>query len=54
MGYGLIGMEERVGAMSGRLIFSNRSGGGFTVRATLPYSDLQDELSLPELPEATR
>ena len=54
MGYGLIGMEERVGAMGGRLIFSNRSVGGFTVRATLPYLDLQDELSLPELPEATR
>ena len=35
-GYGLIGMEERVKALDGRLSLSNRTGGGFTVVATLP------------------
>lgn len=38
-GYGLIGMEERIRAIGGRLIFGNRPGGGFGVTATLPRSD---------------
>jgi two-component system sensor histidine kinase UhpB len=39
MGYGLIGMEERVRAMGGRLIFSNRPGGGLSVSAALPCQE---------------
>jgi two-component system, NarL family, sensor histidine kinase UhpB len=39
MGYGLIGMEERVRAMGGRLTFSNHPGGGFAVTAILPRAD---------------
>lgn len=35
-GYGLIGMEERVKAIGGRLVLANRAGGGFAVSATLP------------------
>jgi two-component system, NarL family, sensor histidine kinase UhpB len=35
-GYGLIGMEERVKAIGGRLSFANLTDGGFTVRAVLP------------------
>jgi two-component system sensor histidine kinase UhpB len=37
LGYGLIGMEERVRAMGGRLWFANRPEGGFAVTAALPY-----------------
>ena len=37
-GYGLIGMEERVRALGGRLSLANRGGGGFAVRAVLPAS----------------
>ena len=36
IGYGLVGMEERVRAMNGELTFSNRPGGGFAVRAEVP------------------
>ncbi len=36
LGYGLIGMRERVTAMGGRLIFANRAAGGLSVRAWLP------------------
>jgi len=36
LGYGLIGMEERVSALGGRLRFANRPGGGFSVSAALP------------------
>jgi two-component system sensor histidine kinase UhpB len=36
MGYGLIGMEERVRTMGGRLTFANQAGGGFAVSARLP------------------
>jgi two-component system sensor histidine kinase UhpB len=36
MGYGLLGMNERVRAMGGRLTFSNRPGGGFAVTAAFP------------------
>lgn len=35
-GYGLIGMEERVKALGGRMRFANPSGGGFSVSAVLP------------------
>jgi two-component system sensor histidine kinase UhpB len=38
-GYGLIGMEERVKAIGGRLSFANRAGGGFAVRAALPCAE---------------
>ena len=38
-GYGLIGMEERVTTIGGRLSFANRAGGGCTVRAVLPCAD---------------
>lgn len=36
LGYGLVGMSERVRAIGGRLSFSNRSGEGFAVIAVLP------------------
>ena len=36
MGYGLIGMEERVRAMGGRLAFYNHADRGFAVTAAIP------------------
>jgi two-component system sensor histidine kinase UhpB len=39
MGYGLIGMEERVRATGGRLTFSNRPAGGFAVSAAFPCAE---------------
>lgn len=36
MGYGLLGMGERVRALGGELTFCNRPGGGFAVTALLP------------------
>lgn len=36
LGYGLIGMEERVKAMGGRLKFLSWAGGGFAINAALP------------------
>jgi len=39
LGYGLIGMEERVKAIGGRLALANRAGGGFAVSATLPCDE---------------
>jgi two-component system sensor histidine kinase UhpB len=36
VGYGLLGMGERVRALGGRLVFGNRSAGGFAVTAVLP------------------
>ena len=39
-GYGLIGMEERVRMLGGRLSLANRAGGGFAVSAVLPASPL--------------
>jgi two-component system sensor histidine kinase UhpB len=50
IGYGLIGMEERVRAMGGRLTFSNRPGGGFAVSAVLPCSEPRP-LPAPVMPE---
>jgi two-component system, NarL family, sensor histidine kinase UhpB len=38
LGYGLIGISERVRALGGRLSFANRSGGGFGVTAVLPLA----------------
>jgi two-component system sensor histidine kinase UhpB len=45
LGYGLIGISERVRAMGGRLSFSNRSGEGFAMIAALPYSPAPDPVS---------
>jgi two-component system, NarL family, sensor histidine kinase UhpB len=36
MGYGLMGLSERIAALGGHLTFANRPGGGFTVIAALP------------------
>jgi len=36
LGYGLVGISERVRAIGGRLSFSNKSGEGFAVTAVLP------------------
>jgi two-component system sensor histidine kinase UhpB len=41
LGYGLIGVRERVSAVGGRLTFSNRSENGFQVTATLPCAPAQ-------------
>ncbi len=45
LGYGLIGVSERVTAVGGRLTFSNRSGKGFQVTATLPCAPAQSPLT---------
>jgi len=50
IGYGLIGMEERVRAMGGRLNFSNRPAGGFGVSAVLPCLEPR-RLPSPATPE---
>jgi len=44
-GYGLIGMEERVKAMGGRLALANRPGGGLVVSASWPCG--KPSLSVP-------
>jgi two-component system sensor histidine kinase UhpB len=44
LGYGLVGISERVRAMGGRLSFSNRSE-GFAMVATLPYPPVPDPVS---------
>jgi two-component system, NarL family, sensor histidine kinase UhpB len=41
VGYGLLGMSERVRALGGRLALSNRPGGGLAVTAVLPCPSLQ-------------
>ncbi|WP_018686427.1 sensor histidine kinase [Actinokineospora enzanensis] len=38
-GHGLIGMRERVGLYAGQFSAGPQSGGGFAVRAHLPYAD---------------
>jgi two-component system, NarL family, sensor histidine kinase UhpB len=48
MGYGLTGLSERIAALRGRLSFSNRTGEGFAVIATLP---LQQQLATSALPQ---
>jgi two-component system sensor histidine kinase UhpB len=45
LGYGLLGVRERVSAVGGRLTFSNRSGKGFQVTATLPCAPAQRPLT---------
>ena len=45
LGYGLIGISERVSAVGGRLSISNRSEEGFAVVAVLPYPQASDPLS---------
>jgi two-component system sensor histidine kinase UhpB len=42
LGYGLLGMNERVRALDGRLTLSNRPSGGFAVAAVLPCSSCRD------------
>jgi signal transduction histidine kinase len=37
LGYGLVGISERVGAIGGQLTFSNKRGEGFTLTALLPW-----------------
>jgi len=44
LGYGLVGISERVRAMGGRLSFSSRSE-GFAMVATLPYPPVPDPVS---------
>ena len=36
-GYGILGMQERVGTLGGELEAGRRPGGGFRVHASLPY-----------------
>jgi len=45
LGYGLVGVRERVTAIGGRLTFSNRSGKGFQVTATLPCAPVPSPLT---------
>jgi two-component system sensor histidine kinase UhpB len=45
VGYGLLGMSERVRAMGGRLALSTRPGAGLAVTAVLPSLPLQRESS---------
>jgi two-component system sensor histidine kinase UhpB len=45
LGYGLIGISERVGALGGRLSFSTKSEEGFAVVAVLPYPQASDSVS---------
>ena len=45
LGYGLIGISERVGAVGGRLSISNKSDEGFAVVAVLPYPQPLDPVS---------
>jgi two-component system sensor histidine kinase UhpB len=47
MGYGLIGMEERVRVLGGRLTVSNRPEGGFAVTAALPLTAPQSLAAAP-------
>ena len=37
LGYGLVGISERVGAIGGQLTFSNKCGEGLTITALLPW-----------------
>jgi two-component system sensor histidine kinase UhpB len=46
LGYGLIGISERVRAVGGRLTFSNLAGGGFAVMGALPSRSASEALSL--------
>ena len=46
LGYGLIGIRERVRAMGGRLTLCNKTGKGFTVTAVLQCSARQEAARL--------
>jgi len=50
LGYGLVGISERVRAVGGRLTFANKPGEGFAVTAVLPY--LRDRDSVPTCAQA--
>jgi len=45
IGYGLLGIAERVRAVGGELTFSNRSGAGFAVSAVLPCAPEHDQIA---------
>jgi signal transduction histidine kinase len=45
LGYGLVGISERVGAVGGRLSISNKSNEGFAVVAVLPYRQASNPVS---------
>jgi len=45
LGYGLVGISERVGAIGGSLSFSNKCGEGLTVMAVLPRRQADDVVS---------
>ena len=47
LGYGLVGVRERVSAVGGRLTFSSRSDKGFAVTAILPGVPVSNPLSSP-------
>ncbi|MBI3512672.1 MAG: HAMP domain-containing protein [Proteobacteria bacterium] len=47
VGYGLLGMGERVRALGGHLTLSNRPGGGFAVTAVLPDSSPRGLQTVP-------
>lgn len=48
MGYGLMGLGERISALGGRLTFSNKPGEGLAVIAVLPCTQGLDPVSLSE------
>jgi two-component system sensor histidine kinase UhpB len=45
MGYGLLGISERVKAIGGELTFSNRSAAGFALSVVLPFAAEHDEVA---------
>ena len=45
VGYGLLGISERVKAVGGELTFSNRSTGGFAVIAVIPWEPSRDAIN---------
>jgi len=45
LGYGLIGISERVSAVGGHLSFSSKPAEGFEVIAVLPYPQASDPVS---------
>ena len=47
LGYGLIGLKERVGAIGGRLSVATGSAGGFTVTAVFPRPRMRQPQPAP-------
>lgn len=45
MGYGLLGISERVKAIGGELTFSNRSAAGFALSVVLPFAAEHEEIA---------